>query len=329
MSVSELQPATGMAETAELITAELERLGPVHVESNGRRWEARIGGKRCRVALTPSWLVFNLPAPRNRPRRAWKLLERNGELPGNARYVLRPDGVVRLRSEVPLQEMWGPGKERLAGDVARALSDLASACGITAPELRSSGAGSGSGDVTAVATGDAAPASSERELSDLCTEAGWPFTERGNGSLSVDLETAGGAFTGMLSSVGETVVLIADLTRGDMRADRDCQEGVAVLLLSATAQVRTVAAITRSDDTGAAMGAEFRVRLPAHATGADLAHGLSAISVACDACGREARVVSKDPQLARLYLEVCHPRWHSVTNTHESHSTEEDHRDQH
>ena len=59
---------------------------------------------------------------------------------------------------------------------------------------------------------------------------------------------------------------------------------------------------------GNAHGLGFAVDLSSAPTADELDHALSALSVACDTCGRELEALKEDPDLARVFLATRHPQ---------------------
>lgn len=286
----------------------------VHLEESSSIgiWQASLGRKHGEVSLIEGWLCLDFPAPRGRPRRTLRLLERNAGHRGNAKYVLTPDGSVRLRAEVPMDTRLDAPKGL---DVAReGIAGLAGALGVTPARERAA-------TDSSVTSGSDMPddrEASQPPLADLCEEAGWPFSQRSEDRVEVDLEISGGAFfqASVSRDDGRVRCQIAPL-RDPLPEDARARRAAAALALSVAGSVRMTSAIAwskairtdRDQPAGAGLQLGFRVDLPANASAVDLGHALSALSVACDLCGNEIRALCSDPELAGLYLELRHPCW--------------------
>jgi hypothetical protein len=95
------------------------------------------------------------------------------------------------------------------------------------------------------------------------------------------------------------------LSTGDL-ANAVSRLAVGVLLLSTGTVVRLARPVARV--RGNAQGLGFAVELSPTPTAEELDHALSALSVACDTCGREVEALKEDPDLAREFLAMRHPQ---------------------
>ncbi len=280
-----------------LVEAELARFGEIAVSRRLGRWGTTIAKKRGTAAIDAGWLLLDFSPSRGRARSPEVLLERNAALHWNAKYVLSPAGTVRLRSEIPLEGIPIEGPPGLALYIRTSLGGLGHALGArAAPPSHAPRR-----------AGVAPPA-----LSALCSAAGWPFSERANGRVYVDLEVPDGAVYQTSAERRENrIELWADPSRGEQPCDETSRLAVAALLLSAAGVVRLTSAVSRRSNSAHGPDCElgFRAVLPASASAILLAHALSSLSVALEICGREIRALSADSELARMFLEVRHPRW--------------------
>jgi hypothetical protein len=286
---------------AALVAAGLDRHAAT-VAGEEDRWEMTIGARRGTAGVADSWGVLDFPNQPGRPRRPTGFLEQNAQLPGNAKYVL-DGGSIRLRAEVPIDEPAVQDPDELDTLVVRSIAGLSKALDVDTSDA-----------VCKSALDDEADAAIDNELVSLpklCTEAGWNFSERSEGRVSVDLDVADGAlYQANVEHHPRGIRISANPNRGDPPGEEISRLAVAALMLSASGTVRMVSAVSRRSNGKPVAGhdAFFQVELPATTSGATFAHSLSALSVACELCGREVRALAEDPKLARAFLEVCHPR---------------------
>jgi len=149
-----------------------------------------------------------------------------------------------------------------------------------------------------------AAASGALDLSALCREAGWPFTERDGGRLAVELETApsAGFHQALVQALpGEAGVGISVDLQVMPDLSSVSREALGLFLLTATGALRMPRAIARLAGEHATVGFEVRLGRAADAFAVGLA--LGACSVACDMCGPEVKVLQNE-RLARAYLAI-------------------------
>jgi hypothetical protein len=286
---------------AALVAAGLDRHA-VNAAGEEDRWQMTIGGRRGTATVADSWFVIDFPNRPGRPRRPTGFMAQNDQLPGNAKYVL-DGGSVRLRAEVPIDEPAVQDSGELDALVARSVAGISTALGADTSDAAC--------ESVLDAEADAVIDEELACLSKLCTEAGWNFSERSEGRVSVDLDVADGAlYQASVEHHSRGIQVSANPNRGDPPGEEISRLAVAALMLSVSGTVRLVSAVSRRSNGKPVTGhdAFFRVELPATTSGTTLAHSLSALSVACDLCGREVRALAEDPELARAFLEVCHPR---------------------
>lgn len=272
------------------------------------RWQLCLGTDvdlQATARLDEGWLLFDAPLPGSplHTQRIWDLLRWNTTLLGGAKFAVSarsdhigpPDGppseaaLLRVRAELPL------GRD----------IDLRTRIGETCSGLESAGARLLRGP-TAIAVpwrdkqGNGAGGT---DLRRLCSEAGWPFTERSDGRLAVDLDIPGGFHQAIVEETMSGAHLLrvsVGLGAGNTSPALLSQLALGVFLLRANAVVRMARAVAEAVD--GRMTTRFEVEF-AHAPGAEeLGHALAALSVACRLCGREANVLAQDEAVAGAYL---------------------------
>ena len=120
------------------------------------------------------WLLLEAdwPGEAQGPEFFWGAIACNGFLDGLAKFVLAGDGSLRLRAEIPVLEG----------------VDLAPRIRGTCSGFEAGWARKGESSVAEASLGEPEPI----DLKSLCSEAGWPFAERGGRKLAVELEVPGG-----------------------------------------------------------------------------------------------------------------------------------------
>lgn len=213
----------------------------------------------------------------------WSLLELNGRLSGPAKVALLPGQAgERLRAEISLAD---------EVDVAARVFET---CEGFNTILRACHGRREKGGRAASEAGHAAP-----DLAGLCAEAGWPFAQRGEGKVAVELETGRGFFQAVLegSSSGGVRARVELLPCSSL--DNDPRRALAQLLLTASGVVRMARAVLISASPEPSAG--FEVSFGSSPRPTELADALSALSVACAMCGREAGAI-QDQTVASRYL---------------------------
>ncbi len=263
-------------------------------------WQLSLTSRRGVAHIDDGWLVLEFPPPRGRAPSPLRTLGRNGELSGNAKYVLLVDGSVRLRAEVPLEEPLSPKAAGLTQQVREAVTGLAAAMGASTSSASSTQEMPGDGGDE-----DRAPSS---DPSTLCGQADWSYSERSSGRIHVDLDVPGGAFyqAAVERDAGRIVLRVELLSASDPATGVLAGPAAAALLLCVSGLVRMARAVSWESDLGASLG--FEVQLPDTTTVGAFVHALSALSVTCGLCGREVRALADDPALALRYLEIRHRR---------------------
>jgi hypothetical protein len=153
------------------------------------------------------------------------------------------------------------------------------------------------------------------DVRELCREAGWEFTERASGTLSVGLDAGKGACRALIGhGPGRPVRLAVELAAGRALTPA-ARRAVGLLGLRAGAIVRMVRGAVEEDGSDAEAepsGPDRRSRnaavrlevvLGPAPTPARIDHALSALSVAWRMCGREALALCGQ-RAAKEYLSV-------------------------
>jgi hypothetical protein len=264
-------------------------------------WEITSGDRQGIALLSDRWFVIDFPPGRGRPRRPIRLLAQNARLPGNAKHVL-DGGSVRVRAEIPLDEPGVQDSDELEALVRQSVLGVSRA--LAADKI----------DVPPKARLDSSAASPVAEHratpARLCADAGWSFSERSRGRISVELDVADNAYhKANVEQCPGGIRISVNPNRGDPAVETTSRQAVAALMLSVSGSVRMVSAISRRSNGKPATGHDtfFRVELPSTTSSSTFAHSLSALSVACDLCAREVRALAEDPGLARAFLQACHP----------------------
>lgn len=143
----------------------------------------------------------------------------------------------------------------------------------------------------------AAPEDWAMEIERRCEDAGWSFTRRASGRLTVALETEP-VFQAMVTPLGSGVRL--EVEAGDFsNHSAICRKAAAVLALEASTHLRMVRAT--SDEARSRIG--FAVCLPVAPLAEELGAGFAGLSAAVTATS-EALVALQNENLAGDYLAV-------------------------
>ena len=153
----------------------------------------------------------------------------------------------------------------------------------------------------------ARPDTDDVDLASICADIDWRTTALAPRELTADLKVTNGKFyQAIVVHDGSRREATVDLLSTDDLASAVSQLAVRVLLLSTGTFVRLARPVARA--RGSAHGLGFAVDLSSAPTADELDHALSALSVACDTCGRELEALKEDPDLARVFLATRHPQ---------------------
>jgi hypothetical protein len=302
----------------------VEQLGP-------GSWEFSLSnGVDLRVAahLDKEWLLMGARCPGGLRHRSaqtvWHLLHANSRLAGAVKFAVPPgdrgEHELFARAELPIDDatnLSGRIGAACAGfkAAAAAHTSLLSARGLltTGPEPGAMAHGRAEGIeriVEAQSGGDGGHAAEGPQessvssfLSRLCSDAGWEFTERSGGALVIGLDVPAGFHQATLQGSASGAVVLAAELHSVHPTPSPCQYALGVLLLRANGALRMArAAVGRSDAPAAA---RFEVVFGDPPCSRELAHGLSALSIACRLYAEEARLLQQDERIAQEYLR----RW--------------------
>lgn len=273
------------------------------INQTGRgRWELElVNGKSVSATamLLGEWLTIDAPVS-DRSERAdlWRLLTLNASLVGLSKFVLMPDQrSVHVRCDMSLGEEDDEFEADTANDSATRVHDECAGMKGALSRLHDE---KPSGRVKSKPGSDCDEAGKSEHLRRVCGDAGWKFTERSAGKFVVDLETQCGFFQAVVEQRSVGAHVSAEVARWNALAESS-RHALAMLLLRAGALVRMARPAIEEDETQ--IGARFEVGFSEQPRAFELAHALSALSVACSLCGREARAV-QDEIIAREYLTI-------------------------
>jgi hypothetical protein len=147
---------------------------------------------------------------------------------------------------------------------------------------------------------DSQPVLKPKDLLSLCQESGWPFVEREGERFMVTLEVSHGFYQAMVAATPDGLRVSADLGEVGFPFP-PVQEAVARLLLGACGHLRLVRGVF-IEHGSAQITIRFEVVLDETPSIAELTHALSALSLACESCGKETTVLVENQEVAQLYL---------------------------
>ncbi len=272
------------------------------------------GGKRWR--LLPShgsespthahieesaWLCLDAPLGDGRQHalRAddlWAFLRQNAHIRSGVKFALTPEG-LSLRAEIPLDS---EDEARIAQRTRAACRDIQRAW----QRLRL-GESEGSrertpcrSDELAIPATDAGPVTTV-DLPRLCHETGWSFTQRKSGSLIVNLDVAQGFHQGIVEPSGKRGVRVFVTLTESPSLLPPCRHALSVLLLTACGAVRMARAALEEEMERIAV--LFEVLFPTPPDAGELAHALSALSVAARLTAAEVNALHEE-RVAKIYL---------------------------
>jgi hypothetical protein len=242
-------------------------------------------GGILRAQLDEGWLVLAADCAELPAGDPAVLLRRNAELGGGVKFayaaappVLGAEG-LQLRAEVPLSG----GEEHVKRRVGDALAGFAEAL-----DSQTSGVAP-----SAEAVGGEAPI----DLASLLAEAGWPFDQRPDGTMVVDLAVPDGFFQAEIESRRGRTRLAASISSVANTPDT-CRRALSALLLRAAGAVR----MARPALPAGEGPPRIEVVLAGALTATEIDHALAALAVACRLCGREAALLQDDEAISARYL---------------------------
>jgi hypothetical protein len=233
--------------------------------------------------LDSDWLLFEADygGQAQYPELFWNALVRNASLEGLAKLVLAHDGSLRLRAEIPALE---------GVDLMKRVRETCS--GFEAAWTHQ--------DETSAPETTPAAGTETMDLKGFCSEAGWPFVERGGRILAVELEVPGGYCQALLMPERNGVRVSCELAPLDAIPEQS-RPAVGGFLLAASGLVRTVRASV--DSQGTFPAARFEVVFGTALNPSEFSSALECLSVACSCCVEEVKTLQV-PDLAELYIAL-------------------------
>jgi hypothetical protein len=275
-----------------------------------KKWSTsveQVGGGRWKLALAngksfalsaeveDQWLTLDAPVSDRVTREAmWDLLRLNTTLEGPSKFLLLPDNrSVHLRAELLLED--DQSEDRFDDESDYVSERLHHACtGMKAAFQRFHG------KPTYSIEQGVSDESRLEELRRRCDNAGWPFTERSEGKLAVELDTPEGFYQALVEQQDAGARVSIEITRCASLGETS-RQALSALLLKCGALVRL--ARPSIEETDNSVAARFEVSFGGMPTAIEVRSALSSLSVACAICGREARVLG-DPSIAKQYLAI-------------------------
>jgi hypothetical protein len=262
-----------------IVASELSPTG-----DSGWRFTLLNGAPHVVTAKTDgAWLLLeaDCSGEAQRPEGFWDALVRNASFAGLAKLVLAHDGSPRLRAELPVQE----GVE-LTARVRETCRGFETAW--SHKDDHSSPAASPAVDAEPV------------DLNRLCSEAGWPFAERGSQKLAFELEVRGGFCQALLVSTERGVRISCEIATLDA-IPAECRQAVGGLLLAASGLVRMGRGSVNANRTPPV--AQFEVVFGTAPSPSEISSTLESLSVGCSLCGEEVKTLQV-PAIAERYLAL-------------------------
>ena|SRR2546425_3574053 len=253
-----------------------------------------------------AWLVLTAPLPFLQVaslscEELWTLLGWNGTLPGGVRFAVVPGArFADLQTETAVDR-----ETNLTARVAEACAGFHVAWAKVHGDRDAQ---------TEALTICSAPVSEATcDLPSLCREAEWPFSERPDGRVAVELDAPREPAVATLTQrQGEGVRVSVELVLADALT-QPCRQTLGLVLLTAGGVVRMIRAVVEQNEDRPVV--RFEVNFSSAPTATELAHALSALSVAVRLCGREVQVLQHDEGVAKEYLALWRTRHGTQTNS--------------
>jgi len=271
----------------------------VSVACNDWRFVASNGAKiGVRARIVDDWFELTAStadASPIAPARAWPMLQFNAGIDGPTRLALTPGAcTTHLRADLFIED--GADLSHVEMRVGQVLADLQSrfhdfhqaedSCELEWPPV------------------DAAPPPDATRLVQICTEAGWPCSERASGHVAVAIDAGSAPYQASIERTRSGGLrAVVDLFNSSANTPSS-RAATGLLLLGASAVVRSVKGVVITSDDARNAGVAAEIEDPLSGTAVDRA--LSALTVACRLVGREAQAL-RDDSLARLYLAYRTP----------------------
>lgn len=221
----------------------------------------------------------------------WSALTWNGLLDGAAKFSLNPqDRTLRLRAEIPLE-----GETDIATDLFLTLTGIERAVSLL------HGKDSQDAHLRPIAVSTTKLHDAEMTLQELLAETGWTFVERSEGNFVIDLEHKGNFYQALIEHTPEGFRRVSVVLTDWDTYTPESRAALAVMLLSASDVIRMVRPV--AEQRNDRIVARFEVHIASRANSALLGRGLSALSVACRYCAREANILNIE-RIAERYLAI-------------------------
>jgi len=279
------------------ITDALKSCASSLTPSGGGRWDLLlVNGKELPVTahVSNEWLLFDAPVSDRVAREdLWRLLCLNATLSGFSKFVVTRHHSVHLRADMPLSK--GDtmnSNDALDADAAASLSETCSSLKEAYGAFR---AEPQPVHLSSLPDSDNRIEHRAEELRRICVEIGWPFVERAAGRMMVELEVRDSFHQALVEQRSAGTYLSVEISRFDDLKPIS-RQALSALLLTTGAQVR----LARPSVIGKTSGG-FEVMFATSPTEGEFMHALSALSIACAACGKEALAL-RDETIARQYL---------------------------
>lgn len=286
----------------------LKQCAPSARELGGGRWSfALANGKSFGVTAraVEEWLMLYAPLTDRVERgQLWDLIRLNATLDGPTKFVLMPDNrSVHLRADIPLldeEDFEGEQENTRDDDLTRRVLEACAAMKSAFRRFRGKNEGDHR-DSSSPLDSEAEAGGGAEDLKRRCEDSGWAFVERSAGKLVFDLEARGGFYQATVEQQRAGAHVSVELARWEALGELS-RQALAALLLKTGGRLKL--ARPSVDENEAHVAARFEIRFGAMPAPVELKHALSALSIACTLCGREARVI-QDEVIARDYLAIA------------------------
>ncbi|MFY9556917.1 MAG: hypothetical protein WAV20_17225 [Blastocatellia bacterium] len=289
-----------------LIFESLKLCAPSTEQLGYGRWSFELVNGKSFVATARAaeqWLLLDVPVTDRIGRgEVWDLLRMNAALYGLSKVVLMPDNrSVHVRADLPLPADEDADREsERDGELTTRLREACAGLKVALSSF-----GSAKKQPKALGTVQSAPEAGNRgeTLRRAVAETGWRFNERSSGMLIVDLDTRAGFYQATVEhrSAGAAAHVSVEVARFETLGEIP-RQALGALLLKTGGLLRLARPAVEQHETS--VTARFEVSFGPQPTAVELTHALSALSIACTLCGREARAIQGEA-VAREYMSIA------------------------